>query len=67
MVLVLTAAERDILQETLERALVELRVELNHTDTRAFRERLRQRAQIIEDLVERLRHGVATTGEVRTG
>jgi hypothetical protein len=67
MVLVLTAAEREILQETLERALVELRVELNHTATRAFRERLRQRAQMLEDLVERLRHGASTAGEVRTG
>ena len=67
MVLVLTAAEREILQELLERDLIELRVELNHTATRAFRERLRQRMQIVEDLVDRLRRGVTAPGEVRAG
>jgi nicotinamide riboside kinase len=67
MVLVLTAAEREILQEMLERALTELRVELNHTDSRAFRARLRQRAQIVEDLAERLRRDVASAGEARAG
>ncbi len=43
-----------VLREVLEASLVELRRELWHTDSREFRDLLRQRVDTIERMVEEL-------------
>lgn len=42
------------LARILDRAAAVVRVELNHTDTRAFKEELLQRLQMIEEISNRL-------------
>lgn len=44
-----------ILREVLEAALVDLRRELWHTDSREFRDLLRNRVQTLERLLEELK------------
>ncbi len=43
-----------VLREVLEASLVELRRELWHTDSREFRDLLRQRVDTIEKMIEEL-------------
>ena len=43
-----------VLREVLEASLVELRRELWHTDSREFRDLLRQRVDTIEKMIEDL-------------
>ena len=50
---VVTEEELQILTELLESERVRLLVEIRHTDHRAFREELRHREQIVEQLAER--------------
>ncbi len=42
-----------ILLELLESAHVKLLVEVRHTDHRAFRDELRHRTQVVEELIQR--------------
>jgi hypothetical protein len=43
-----------VLREILEAQLLELRRELWHTDTRAFKELLKEREQVLSRIVEQL-------------
>jgi hypothetical protein len=43
-----------VLREILETQLLELRRELWHTDTRAFKELLKEREQVLARIVEQL-------------
>ena len=58
MELVLSAEERELLAEILERRLRELQNEISHTDHREFRELLRGREKRLESMLGRLRMSV---------
>jgi hypothetical protein len=47
--------ELQILTELLESERVKLLVEIRHTDHRAYRDALRRRQEIVEQLAERIR------------
>lgn len=51
----LTDEERALLLEMLEHASGEIRVEVHHTRTTAFKEQLRHREAVIQGLVRKLR------------
>jgi hypothetical protein len=53
----LNEEERAILSELLESARDRLLIEIRHTHHRGFREGLRHRLTLVEDLVERCRSG----------
>ncbi len=46
--------EKEELKEFLQYCLNFLRVEVHHTDTRAFRERLKQKEKIVQNLLDQL-------------
>ncbi|HTO63463.1 MAG TPA: hypothetical protein VMM15_19645 [Bradyrhizobium sp.] len=46
--------EKEDLREFLEHCLNFLKIEVHHTDTRAFRERLKQKEKVIENLLDQL-------------
>jgi len=46
--------EKEDLREFLEYCLNFLKIEVHHTDTRAFRERLKQKEKVIENLLDQL-------------
>ena len=46
--------EKEDLREFLEHCLNFLKVEVHHTDTRAFRERLKQKESVIQNLLDQL-------------
>jgi hypothetical protein len=50
----LTDAEWRLVAELLDRERSQLPIEIHHTTTRAFREQLRVRLQLVEDLRSRL-------------
>lgn len=50
----LTPAEAELLREVAEGALAGARREIGHTDSRAYRERLKWRESLLEGLLERL-------------
>ena len=50
----LSSAEFTLVVELLEHAHARLPVEIRHTDNRAYREELRRRLEIVEQLVERI-------------
>jgi len=50
--------EKEDLREFLEHCLNFLKVEVHHTDTRAFRERLKQKESVIQNLLDQLGSGV---------
>lgn len=50
----MTARERELLLELLGRELADLGPEIHHTDDRAFREELRERRQLVRELMERI-------------
>jgi hypothetical protein len=51
----LTEEELQVLTELLESERVKLLVEIRHTDHRAYREGLRHRQELVEQLAERIR------------
>jgi len=51
----LSEEELQVLTELLESERVKLLVEIRHTDHRAYREELRRRQQVVEELEERVR------------
>lgn len=59
MELALTAEDRDLLSEILERRLRELEKEISHTDHREFKALLRGREERIESMLGRLRTSVS--------
>jgi hypothetical protein len=54
MIADLTPQENEILVELLSRELAELGPEIHHTDDRDFRDELRDRRQIVRQLLQRL-------------
>lgn len=50
----LTVEELDVLRETLETQVEDLRVELAHTDTLGFKKILKHRLEVLSHLVSRL-------------
>jgi hypothetical protein len=50
----LTHDETSLLAELLEAACARLRVEINHTDHRAFRDQLRHRLTMLEAISDRI-------------
>lgn len=50
----LTEPEAELLREIAGQALVTMRREIDHTDSRTYREELKWREAILEDLFERL-------------
>ncbi len=61
MELVLTAEDRELLSELLERRLCELQKEISHTDHREFKELLRGKEKRIESLLSGLQMSVSAT------
>lgn len=59
---VLEEAEWALVAELLEEERRELPVEIRHTDSRAYREQLHRRLEMVEVLLQRLRH-VALSAE----
>lgn len=47
--------DRALLMELLSQELEELGTEIHHTDDRGYRDELKQRRQLVRDLMERLR------------
>jgi len=58
--LVLSDEEWEIVLDLLERERRELPAEVRHTDNRAYRHRLEERLDTVEDLIRRLREALAT-------
>ena len=54
MTLALSDEEREMLAQLLAQDLRELRVEINHTDDRAFKAHLQHREQVLSGLLTRL-------------
>ena len=54
MEITLTAAEKLVLRETLEKAMHEMLMEIANTDNRKMREGLREREEILKTLIEKL-------------
>ena len=54
MELHLSEAERELLNEVLKERHMVLQREICHTDNREFRQMLRQRETMLEDIIERL-------------
>ncbi|MBI4240265.1 MAG: hypothetical protein HY613_00995 [Candidatus Rokubacteria bacterium] len=54
MLLTLSNEEQELLAETLNRYLSDLRMEITRTDSRQFKARLRHHEQIIQGLIEKL-------------
>lgn len=54
MIVEFTQAEHEVLVEVLEERLRALRVEIQHTDSRAFRAMLLAREQLLQKICDRL-------------
>ncbi len=50
----LTTAEQDILGQTLQSALANLEIEIRHADHLEFKEFLKERRQVLQQLREKL-------------
>ena len=50
----LTYAESEVLREVLQHAINELDIEIGRTDTHDFKEKLKQRRAILENLIAKL-------------
>ena len=59
---VLEEAEWALVAELLEEERRELPIEIRHTDSRAYREQLHRRLELVDALLQRLRH-VAVSAE----
>lgn len=59
----ITGEELAVLAELLETARAKLLIEIRHTDHRAFRDELRHRLTLVENLVERC--GTAISASAR--
>lgn len=57
MELKLTGAEITILRETMEKAVDDLLREIANTDSREFRERLKEREEVVKEILARLAAG----------
>jgi len=62
MYVVLDPTQTEILRELLESSLRQLRTETAHADNREFRDMLRQREQVIEQLLSKLEVEGPTVG-----
>ena len=58
MELVLTAEDRELLSQILERRLRELQKEISHTDHRQFKAMLRENEKRIDSMLGRLRMSI---------
>ena len=54
----LTPEELKVLEETLERSVSDLSMELGHTDSRDFKEKLKGRKAVLDRLLDKV-HGSA--------
>ena len=54
MEITLTGTEKDVLRETVEKAIHEMLMEIANTDNRKMREGLREREEILKRIVEKL-------------
>jgi len=54
MEMALTGSEKQVLRETLEKAINDLLMEIARTDNRKMREGLREREEILKGILERL-------------
>ncbi len=54
MELILNGAEKFVLQETLEKAIHEMFMEIANTDNRKMREGLKEREEILKTLLEKI-------------
>jgi hypothetical protein len=53
----LTAAEASLLREILKTDLSDLRMEISDTDLKSFRDKLKEKEEMIKQLIERLGSG----------
>ena len=56
MLLEITPAERDELLQVVESTLSEMRIEVRRTRTTGFRQRLKAEENVLEGLLDKLRH-----------
>jgi hypothetical protein len=54
MEMALTRSEKQVLRETLEKAIHDLLMEIARTDNRKMREGLREREEILKGILDRL-------------
>jgi len=54
MEITLTGTEKDVLRETVEKAIHEMLMEIANTDNRKMREGLREREETLRRIVEKL-------------
>jgi hypothetical protein len=54
----LAPEELKVLEETIERSVSDLRMEVGHTDSHEFKERLKDRKTVLDHLLEKV-HGAA--------
>ncbi len=54
MILELTPQERDMLVEMIAREISDLGSEIHHTDSRDYREDLKARRKLLQDLLDRM-------------
>lgn len=59
MMLNLTTEAQDILRETLESYISDLRMEVSNTDNYDFRQDLKHREAILKSIADQLRHAAA--------
>ena len=51
----LNPEELEVLEETLDRSISDLAVEVGHTDSHDFKDRLKQRKAVLQRLAEKVR------------
>jgi hypothetical protein len=54
MELALTGPEKQVLRETLEKAIKDMLMEIAHTDNRKMREGLKEREEVLKGILNRL-------------
>jgi len=60
----LTHSQAEVLRRVLENYLAELRVEIAHTDTRAFREKLKARFAVLHGIAEQINREEVAAADV---
>jgi nitrogen fixation/metabolism regulation signal transduction histidine kinase len=60
MEITLTAPEKFVLRETLEKAINDMLMEIANTDHRKMRDALKEREEILKTILEKLPAGVST-------
>ena len=52
----LTSEELKVLEDTLERSVSDLAMEVGHTDSRDFKETLKQKKSVLDHVLEKVRN-----------